>query len=226
MINKNVEKIQFKNWHDDLKIYLANHFAKSYTVCTEVNIPTPNGYKTRRRADILVEELNLVIEVQKSPAITKDFRERCDDYISAGYRLLWVMNEDRWQPDTDANPELTNESEDIIIKWRDYLPERNAPGQIYNSNRYGIIDHFYNRDHVDLLFCVTTGQSGLMYRKVEQAIPVSRLLTPKFTSDKHFGAMHFNKNFNQPKEDFEGYIIKSSIIPRDTFNLQDFKEVA
>jgi hypothetical protein len=226
MINKNVEKIQFKNWHDNLKIYLADHFAKSYTVRTEATIRTPDGYKKSRRADILIPELKLVVEVQKSHAITKDFRERCDDYGSAGYGVLWVMNEDRWQPDTDGNPELQNESEDIIIKWRDYKPERNAPGQIYNSNRCGIIDHLHKRDHVDLLFCVTTGQSGLMYRKVEKATPVSRLLTPKFTSDKHFGAMHFNKNFNQPKEEFEGYIIHSSIIPRDTFNLQEFEQAS
>ena len=221
MINTKIKNIDYKNWHNENQNYLANDFVKQgYTVETEYNIPTPGGHKTRRRADIVVKDLNLIVEVQKSKAISKDFRDRCDDYKLAGYNVLWILHDNRWQPDSDENPELSNEEEDIFIKWRDYNPSLNRAQYIYNSNRFAIIECFHNNSHVDLMYCIQSGgQSGLMYRKVESTTEISRVLTPKFTDIKHFGSVDL-KNHTQSPEKFKGYQVTTSIITKDTFKLK------
>ncbi len=222
MINKEITDINYKNWHNDLQDHLATNFRdQGYTVEIEKYIATPGGHKTRRRADILIESERLVIEVQKSKQIAKDFRERCDDYILAGYKVLWILNDNRWQPDTDQNFELSKEKTDIFIKWRDYDQSQNRAQYIYNSNRFTIIDYFHkNTGDVTIMYCIQSGgQSGLMYRKVESTTEVSRTLTPKFTDNNHFGT-NDRKNHQLPRETFIGYEVVSSIIPTDTFRLK------
>ena len=222
MINKNIKDINYKSWHNDVQGHLANDFQKQgYTVHTEKNIPIPTGgNKTRRRADIFIEKQDLIVEVQKSKIISKDFRERCDDYTRAGYNSLWVFHDNRWQPDSDQNPELSGEDKDIFIKWRDYDPTQERAQFIYNSARFSIIDHAYQNDSVSIIYCVpSAGQSGLMYRKVIGIEPITRVLTPKFTDSNHFGN-NDRKNHNQPPEIFKGYEVVTSIITKDTIKLR------
>jgi len=220
MINKNIGSINFKDWHNTTQAHLAKDFEKQgYAVTTETRIPTVGGYKSCRRADIVIPELKLIVEVQKSKNIAKDWTERNEDYKLAGYRTKWVMHDNRWQPDSDQNTQLEDEDGDIYIKWRDYDLSQHRPQYIYNSARFAIIDYKYNNPDVTILYAIpTAGQSSLMYRKVESVEAVKRKLTPKFTDNKHFGINDY-KNHAQPPEDFDGYKVITSIIAKDTFKL-------
>lgn len=221
MINKSITDIDFREWHNTARDHLAKDFEKQgYAVQTEQRIRTPGGNKTFRIADILIEDLKLVVEVQKSKNIAKDWKERNEDYASRGYKVIWVMHDNRWQPDSDQNPELSEEDGDIYIKWRDYDISQNRAQFIYNSARFAIIDYVYSHPDVTVLYAIpTAGQSSLMYRKVEKVEKVKRWLTPKFINIKHFGTNDF-KNHNQPREEFEGYNVTTSIIAKDTFKLE------
>jgi competence CoiA-like predicted nuclease len=223
-VNSVIKDISNKNWHNENQQYLANDFkAQGFTVYMEKNIPTPGGHKTRRRADILVEELKLVVEIQKSSATAKELIERCEDYIGAGYRVLWIMNDDKWQPDSDNNPELAGEDEDVYIKWRNYSPSMEGTRYIYNSNRFSIINTFHNNDMVYVMYAIQSGgQSRMMYRKLENTVETTRVLTPKFSNAKHLGGTD-NKNHNQPPEEFKGFVVTSSIIAKDTFKLSSIR---
>ena len=225
MIKSQVKEIDYKNWHDDTKEHLANDFQKQgYTVTTEQRIMTPGGHKKWRTADIIVKELSLVVEVQKSKTPTKDWKQRNEDYKKVGYKVIWVMHDNRWQPDSDQNPELSNEDEDIFIKWRDYNPTLNRAQHIYNSARFGIIDYAYNHPDLTIMYAIpSAGQSSLMYRKLENIEEINRVLTPKFSDGGHYGSTTDFKNHNQPPETFKGYSVSTSIIAKDTFKL---KEVA
>jgi competence CoiA-like predicted nuclease len=220
MINKNIGSINFKDWHNTTQAHLAKDFEKQgYAVTTETRIPTVGGHKSWRRADIVIPELKLIVEVQKSKNIAKDWIERNEDYELAGYRTTWVMHDNRWQPDSDQNTQLEDEDGDIYIKWRDYDLSQHRPQYIYNSARFAIIDYKYNNPDVTILYAIpTAGQSSLMYRKVESVEEVKRKLTPKFTDNKHFGINDY-KNHAQPPEDFDGYKVITSIIAKDTFKL-------
>lgn len=220
MINKGITNIDFKNWHSATQTHLAKDFQRQgYTVTTETRIPTPKGHKSYRIADIVVQEKKLIVEVQKSKNIAKDWKERNEDYKLAGYDVIWIMHDNRWQPDSDQNPELENEQGDIYIRWRDYDLSQNRPQYIYNSNRFATIDYVYNNPEVNVLYAIpTAGQSGLMYRKIEKIEKITRRLTPKFINNKHFGANDY-KNHNQPPEEFEGYKVITSIIAKDTIKL-------
>ena len=222
MINKNIGSIDFEDWHNTVQAHLAKDFEKQgYVVNLEKNIPIPvGGNKTRRRADIVIPQLKLIVEVQKSKDIAKDWKERNEDYKHLGYSCIWIMHDNRWQPDSDQNPELENETADIYIKWRNYNLAQNKPQFIYNSARFAIIDYVYNNPEVTVLYAIpTAGQSSLMYRKVESVKAIKRTLTPKFTDKNHFGVTDF-KNHNQPPEEFSGYEVITSIISKDTFKLK------
>lgn len=220
-INKNITDINWKNWHNDTQVHLANSFrSQGHAVETEKRVNTPGGHKSWRRADILIEELKMIIEVQKSKNPAKDWRERNEDYALAGYKkVIWIMHVNRWQPDSDQNPELSEEDNDIYIKWRDYDISQNRAQYIYNSARFAIIDYVYSHPDVTVLYAIpSTGQSSLMYRRVESVRETSRVLTPKFININHFGTSD-QKNHNQPPETFFGYIVDTSIIAKDTFKL-------
>ena len=221
MLNKNIIDINYKNWHNDTQTHLKNNFKKQgYAVETEKRILTYGGNKIFRIADILIEELKLIVEVQKSKTIAKDWMERNEDYALAGYKVIWILHDNRWQPDSDQNPELSKEEEDIYIKWRDYDISQNRAQYIYNSARFAIIDYIYSHPDVRVLYAIpTAGQSSLMYRKIEKVEKVKRWLTPKFININHFGTNDF-KNHNQPREEFEGYNVTTSIIAKDTFKLE------
>jgi len=222
IINKKITDINYKNWHNDTQNHLARAFEnQGYAVSTEKRIQTPGGYKKYRQADIVLEELKLIIEVQKSKNVAKDWKERNEDYKLVGYKTVWVMHDNRWQPDSDQNPELENEEGDIYIKWRDYDISQHRAQFIYNSARFAIIDYVYHNPEVIVLYAIpTAGQSSLMYRKIETVEKVKRKLTPKFTDTKHFGINDF-KNHKQSPEEFDGYNVITSIISKDTFKLAD-----
>lgn len=169
--------------------------------------------------DIYVPEQNLVIEIQKSKFVPKEFKERNEDYQSLGLKVIWILNEERWEPDTMDNLELVHESDDICIKWRAYNEEMPNPQFIYNSNRYFIIDYWNTNSNIDIYYCLPTKNAGMMYRKLESIEVVEKLLTPKFPGSKHFGAISF-ANHNQPKEIFEGYKVNTSVITNETIPIE------
>lgn len=214
ILNKNLLNISMKEWHSIMQqVHVKELQRLGVEVITEKRLMLPNGHKKYRIADIYIPALSLVIEVQKSKFVPKEFRERNEDYKSLGLRVIWILNNERWEPDTMGNPELENESDDICIKWRPYS-EGLSSQFIYNSNRYFIIDYWKTNSVIDIYYCLPTSD-GLMYRKLESVDKVERELTPKFPEEKHFRSASF-ANHNQPKEIFEGYKIKTSISTNQT----------
>ena len=208
-INKDITNISLKEWHSLMQQLHVNELQKhGVEAITEKRLYLTNGHKSYRKADIYVPELNLVIEVQKSKFVPKEFRERNEDYQSLGLKVIWILNKERWEPDTMDNPELANESDDICIKWRGYSPDLGSQ-YIYNSNRYFIVDYWKSNSNIDIYYCLPTAD-GMMYRKLESVETVKRELTPKFPGTKHFGTPSF-ANHNQPKEVFEGYKLNTTI---------------
>ncbi len=219
-MNKEILNVGIKKWHSIMQeLHLKALQDMGVEVRIEKRLILSNGYKKWRVADIYVPEYNLVIEVQKSNIVPKEFRERNEDYQSLGLKVNWILNEDRWQPDTDVNPELVNESVDIYIKWRGYNLKTSTAQYIYNSNRVSIIDYWNTNSNIDIYYCLPTEHAGMMYRKLESVEIVERNLTPKFPNSKHFGTKSF-ANHNQPKETFEGYKVNTSVITNETIPLE------
>ena len=220
-MNKKILDVSIKEWHSIMQeLHVEALKNQGIEARTEVRLKTPGGHKSYRIADIYVPEQNLVIEVQKSKFVPKEFAQRNEDYRGLGLKVVWILNEERWQPDTDANPDLVDESSDIYIKWRDYQRELARPQYIYNSNRYFIVDYWKNNRDIEIYYCLPTINAGMMYRKITDVQEVERVVTPKFASKKHFGSHSYDvKNHNQPKETFRGYEVFTTITTDETVTL-------
>ena len=214
-MNKEILNVSIKDWHSKMQqLHLETLQKAGWNAVKEHRLKTPNGHGSYRIADIFVPELNLVIEVQKSKNTPKQFKERNEDYLGLGLRVVWVFNEERWQPDTDSNPELEGEGS-IYMKWRDYTEHLARDQFTYNSNRYNLIKYCGSNSDIEIYYCLPTINAGMMYRKLLNIQPIKRLLTPKFPSTKHFGKMDY-MNHKLPKETFNGLEVTTSVITEET----------
>jgi len=213
ILNKNLTDISLKEWHSIMQQVHVNELQRQgVEAITEKRLNLKNGHKSYRKADIYVPSLSLVIEVQKSKFVPKDFKERNEDYQSLGLKVIWILNKERWEPDSMQNSELANESNDIYIKWRPYN-ESLGSQHTYNSNRYFIVDYWKTNSNIDIYYCLPTAD-GMMYRKLESIETISRELTPKFPSAKHYGGHTWVKP--KPKEVFDGYKLNTTISSNQT----------
>ena len=212
-INKDITNISLKEWHSLMQqLHLEELQKRGVEAITEKRLYLTNGHKSYRKADIYVPELNLVIEVQKSKFVPKDFRERNEDYQSLGLRVIWILNKERWEPDSMQNPELANESDDIYIKWKPFRAELGAQ-HTYNSNRYFIVDYWKSNSNITIYYCLPTAD-GMMYRKLDALENITRELTPKFPDAKHYGG--YTWAAPRSKEVFEGYKLNTTISSNQT----------
>jgi hypothetical protein len=79
--------------HRAVKALLRDHYrSKGYDVAVEKKIGN-------RRADVFVEDLKVAFEVEFSPKETREFIDKCSDYLREEIRSLWILK----QKNVDTN---------------------------------------------------------------------------------------------------------------------------
>ena len=213
--NKKLANIADETWHSKMQDHILKLFESlDIEIKREHRIDFSGGHKNFRRADLFIPEDNLVIEIQKSNFGTKEFTERNEDYKLAGVDIMWLLNEERWQPDTNNNSELSKEPFDGFVRWRAYAEHLDAQ-HIYNSGRVAIIDYVLKNPSLNVLYCLTEREE-LSFRHITKVVKVARELTPKFPANKHYKKGTDFKNNNQPKEIFTVLSVDTDVLTLDS----------
>lgn len=175
------------------------HWQDKFEGMTEKTISIPG--KGKRRADILIEEIKLVIEIQHSAIKPEIMKQRTADYESCGYTVMWILD-DWWTEEKQSDDGRTMTTPDIVTERERHLTKENmefirSRTCSMSGQTYKVLVNNYKKRWIERVVLETN-----MFIYLDDGYSIHRLFRPDTTNEEyglflgyHYDRNHFIKHF-------------------------------